>query len=125
MLTVSQTLPVFRIFDVGKAVSFYVDYLGFAVDWEHRFEPGMPAYMQVTLGGLSLHLSEHHGDCCPGGSVFVWTTGLDAYYETIRRKDYKYLRPGVEETFYGARCLKLLDPFGNKILLNEKIESAS
>ena len=125
MLTVSQTLPVFRIFDVDKAKSFYVDYLGFKIDWQHQFEPGMPTYMQVTLGDFSLHLSEHHGDCCPGGSVFVWMTGLDAYYATIKDKNYKYLRPGIQDEFYGARCLKLLDPFGNKILLNEKIESAS
>ena len=35
-----QTIPILRIFDPGKAKEFYVDYLGFAVDWEHRFEPG-------------------------------------------------------------------------------------
>jgi len=30
--------PVLRIFDVEKAKDFYFGFLGFSVDWEHRFE---------------------------------------------------------------------------------------
>ena len=40
--------------------------LGFRVDWEHRFRRAAPLYMQVSRDGLVLHLSEHHGDACPG-----------------------------------------------------------
>ena len=29
--------PILRIFDIAKAREFYLDFLGFAVDWEHRF----------------------------------------------------------------------------------------
>ena len=61
-----QTIPILRIFDEAKSKEFYVDYLGFAIDWEHRFEPGLPLYMQVSRDGLVLHLAGHHGDCCPG-----------------------------------------------------------
>jgi catechol 2,3-dioxygenase-like lactoylglutathione lyase family enzyme len=32
-------IPILRIFDEAKARAFYVDWLGFKVDWEHRFEP--------------------------------------------------------------------------------------
>ena len=49
-----------------KAREFYIEFLGFAVDWEHRFEGVAPVYMQVSRGNLVLHLSEHHGDACPG-----------------------------------------------------------
>ena len=52
---------VLRIFDEAKAKEFYVDFLGFKVDWEHRFEPSLPLYMQVSKGGCVLHLSGHHG----------------------------------------------------------------
>ncbi|WP_369374059.1 glyoxalase superfamily protein [Promicromonospora sp. Populi] len=31
-----------RIQDETYAREFYVDYLGFSVEWEHRFEPGLP-----------------------------------------------------------------------------------
>jgi catechol 2,3-dioxygenase-like lactoylglutathione lyase family enzyme len=45
-MEVLQTVPILRIFDVAKAREFYLDYLGFRSDWEHRFEPGLPLYMQ-------------------------------------------------------------------------------
>ena len=70
-----RTVPILRIFNVAKAKEFYVDFLGLQVDWEHRFEPGAPVDMQVSRGDV-LHLSEHHGDCSPGGCVCVKTTGL-------------------------------------------------
>lgn len=68
-VTFQRVIPILRIFDVDRAREFYVDHLGFVVDWEHRFEERLPLYMQVSRGGLVLHLSEHHGDGAPGSTV--------------------------------------------------------
>lgn len=120
-LTVTQTVPVLRIFDEAKAKEFYVGYLGFGVDWEHRFEPDFPLYMQVSLGGCFLHLSEHHGDACPGSTVFLRVQGLAAYYANLQAKGYRYLRPGLEKTERGTRFLQVIDPFGNQIRFDEAV----
>lgn len=120
-IEMQQTIPILRIFDVVKAREFYVDFLGFTIDWEHQFEPGFPLYMQITRAGLTLHLSEHHGDACPGSTVFVWMQGLDDFHREIIAREYGYLRPGIEHTSYGARCLQATDPFGNRIRFNERV----
>lgn len=120
-IEMQQTIPILRIFDVAKAREFYVDFLGFTVDWEHRFEPGLPLYMQVSRDGLTVHLSEHHGDACPGSTVFVWMQEIDQFHREITARQYGYLRPGVEQTFYGAKCMQVTDPFGNRIRFNERI----
>ena len=60
-LTIAPAIPVFRIFSVEKAREFYLDFLGFKVDFEHRFEPELPLFMQVSRGDCVLQLSEHHG----------------------------------------------------------------
>ncbi|MDB5520976.1 MAG: glyoxalase/bleomycin resistance/extradiol dioxygenase family protein, partial [Tardiphaga sp.] len=75
----SRIIPVFRIFDVAKAREFYLEFLGFAVVFEHRFEPGLPLYMRLALGEVVLDLSEHHGDCAPGAKVLIETAGLVEY----------------------------------------------
>jgi catechol 2,3-dioxygenase-like lactoylglutathione lyase family enzyme len=116
-----QTIPLLRIFDVEKAKQFYIDFLGFTLAWEHCFKENFPAYMQISRSGLTLHLSEHHGDCSPGSTVFVWMTGLDEFHQEITAKNYKYLHPGIETTFYDARCVEVLDPFGNRIRFNENL----
>ncbi len=60
-----QPTPILRMFDEAKAREFYVEFLEFKVDWEHRFAPDMPLYMQVSKGNCIIHLSEHHGDASP------------------------------------------------------------
>ena len=42
-------IPILRIFDEAKACEFYIDFLGFMIDFEHRFGDDFPLYMQVSL----------------------------------------------------------------------------
>jgi len=118
-ISFDRTIPVLRIFSVEKAYEFYVDYLGFTVDWEHRFEDSLPLYMQVSRDGFVLHLTEHHGDATPGSRAFIVTRGLEALHAELAEKDYPHLRPGIEETPWGARVLQVTDPFGNRLTFNE------
>jgi uncharacterized glyoxalase superfamily protein PhnB len=122
---VLQTVPILRIFSVEKAREFYLDFLGFTLDWEHRFDEKAPLYMQVSRAGCALHLSEHHGDCCPGSTVFVRVSGLDDYHREITAKGYGYLRPGVEKTFHDSKCMEVIDPFGNRIRFDESLDKAA
>src|SRR5262245_46104772 len=123
-LVVERTVPILRIFDVAKAKEFYVDYAGFKVDWEHRFSDDAPLYMQVSLGALVLHLSEHHGDACPGSAVRAEVTGVRSFHARLAAKKYRYYNPGIEQTPWGSTCVILLDPFGNRLMFDEKIAKA-
>ena len=49
-MQLGKVTPILRIFDEAKALEFYVDFLGFKVDWQHRFEADFPLYLQVSLG---------------------------------------------------------------------------
>jgi uncharacterized glyoxalase superfamily protein PhnB len=118
-LRFNQIIPILRIFDIAKAMEFYCDFLGFGVDWEHRYHPGMPLYAQISRAGMILHLSEHHGDASPGSTVFVWMRGIDAFHRELLGKKYGYSRPGLEATGYDARMFEVPDPFGNRIRFNE------
>jgi catechol 2,3-dioxygenase-like lactoylglutathione lyase family enzyme len=44
-----QAIPILRIFSVDKAKEFYLDFLGFKLDWEHRFGDNFPLYAQVPV----------------------------------------------------------------------------
>jgi hypothetical protein len=119
-----RNIPILRIFDVRKAKEFYIDWLGFKVDWEHQFEPNMPVYMGISKDGIEIHLSEHHGDACPGSSVFIICKDIKKYHAELTAKNYKYYKPGVEEAFYGALCMSVQDPFGNRLSFNEYMEKS-
>ena len=93
-----RVIPILRIFSIEKAKEFFVDYLGFKIDWEHRYEENMPLHMQVSRGNLVLHLSEHHGDGSPGANIRVEMTGVEDFQREIAAKNYRYFRPGIELT---------------------------
>jgi catechol 2,3-dioxygenase-like lactoylglutathione lyase family enzyme len=115
--------PILRIFDHAKTIEFYVDWLGFTIDWEHRFGPDAPVYLQISLGDVVLHLSEHHGDGTPGTRVFIDDyRGLRAFHEGLIAKKYKYNRPGINKPFYDEGALEMTvdDPFGNKLIFVER-----
>jgi len=114
-------IPILRIFDVTKAREFYVDYLGFTVDWEHRFEPDLPLYMQISSNGVRIHLSEHHGDCTPGSAIRIETLGIRDYHRQLQEKRYPYARPGLERQPWRSDEICVTDPFGNRIIFYETI----
>lgn len=39
-----EVIPILRVKDAAAAVAWY-ERLGFAKQWEHRFEPGFPAFV--------------------------------------------------------------------------------
>jgi len=111
-------IAILRIFDEALARDFYVEFLGFTIDFEHRFDGDAPLYKGVSLRGCKLHLSDHFGDASPGARVYIPTEGLGEYASRLRGKSYKHERPGPpEKTPWGTLELTLHDPFGNALPL--------
>lgn len=123
-MTLSKPVPILRMFDEAMAKEFYVDFLGFRVDWEHRFADGLPLYMQITLGDCVLHLSGHFGDACPGAAIRVAIADIDGYQQGLLAKQYKHARPGPAKLMpWGTRDLTITDPCGNKITFMQETGS--
>ena len=113
MTKLGRITPILRIFDEAKAREFYVDFLGFKVDWEHRFEPDSAALHASVEGRL------HHSSfgalwrrlalarTC--GSKFRASMSISS----TPRQAYKNSRPGIEDTPWGTREMTISDPFGN------------
>lgn len=119
-MKINQVIPLLRIFDGKKALEFYCDWLGFKIDWVHRFEENLPIYLQISKDGIVLHLTEHHGDCSPGAKVFVDCEGIREYRAELIAKNYSYNRPGLEEAPWNALIMEVTDPFSNRILFSER-----
>lgn len=114
-------VPILRIFDRAKALEFYVDYLGFGLDWEHGGpESHAPLYAQVTRGGAVLHLSEHHGDASPGGAALIPVADVTALHDELHARTYDFAHPGVRDEDWG-RVMVVVDPFNNRIVFHQPV----
>ena len=65
-------VPIFRAKDARETAKWYAR-LGFEVEGEHQFAPGMPYYLFLKRGDNLLHLSEHKGDARPDSDIFFPT----------------------------------------------------
>lgn len=112
----SGWVPVLRVEDARKSADFYVRSLGFEFDWEHRFADDFPAYVQVSRGPLTLHLSEHEGGGTTEADFFVRVPDVDTVYEVVVESG---VTPDSEPTDqeYGMRDFCVVDPDGNRITL--------
>ncbi|MEV5430744.1 glyoxalase superfamily protein [Streptomyces sp. NPDC052701] len=100
-----EAIPILRVSDAPAAVRWY-ERLGFAQRWEHRFEPGLPAFVEVARGRVRLFLSEHAGDARPGTLVYLRVADVDVVAAEF----------GVPvEDAPWAREIELCDPDGNRL----------
>ena len=111
---VTAVKPVFRIFSPEKAREFYLGFLGFSEVWTYAPTDG-PCYFEVARDGLALHLTEHHGDCTPGGLALVEVSDIDALHAEITARSYPFNRPGVDPAPWGGRVMETTDPFMNRL----------
>ena len=120
---IGSSIPVLRMFDERAAHAFYVDYLGFEIEWEHRFEenPRSPLYMQIRLGQAVIHLNGHATQDTPYAEVRIPVRGVQAYCNHLRAKEAKFPKPSVVDPRYAGRKtdMNLIDPFENYLVFWE------
>ena len=108
-------IPIFRSFDEAFAKAFYIYFLAFHLDWEHRFEPNTPLYMQLSNGACVLHLSEHFGDAAPGGHLRIEVEDVIGLCAALNEKKYRHARPHFQPMEWGSTDMTINDPFGNRL----------
>ncbi|MDX3934461.1 VOC family protein [Stenotrophomonas sp.] len=106
-------IPQLRMTDATVSVPFY-QRLGFAIDWEHRFAPDMPLFVQISREGQSVFLSEHAGDCEPGGAVYFRVPDVDALHAAFVAAGAPVFRPPADVP-WGGREMMVVDPDHNRL----------
>ncbi|MCE7864275.1 MAG: VOC family protein [Bacteroidetes bacterium CHB5] len=117
-----KAVPTFGISGYQAAINFYVSFLGFQIDWEHRFGPTEPVYMQISRNGLVLHLSENKR-FSQTAIVFIETRNLPEFHKELVAKSMARKLPDIEQTKWQTLQLEITDPFGNVLRFNESIQT--
>ncbi|GAC1471820.1 MAG: glyoxalase superfamily protein [Isosphaeraceae bacterium] len=116
-----KVVPALRITNYARSKAYYVEGLGFHVDWEHRFEPKFPVFLQVSRDGMLFYLSEHKGDCQVGGLLHLHVDDVDAWYEELRGRGV-VVKEAPSESLEGLRDMTVVDPDGNQIRIATRLK---
>ena len=110
-----RAYPILRIDDYEEAKSYYIEFLGFKIDFEWRHAEDFPVYMGVSRGGLALHLSEHLGEPAGRpGAVQLQVENVFDIYEELKSKKSDMTEEPIDQA-WGSTELKLMDPFENQL----------
>ena len=112
-----RVIPAFRITQYARSKAFYLEQLGFVLEWEHRFEPQFPVFMSVVRDGMRLYLSEHRGDCQVGGLVHFVIQDVDAWHLEFKERGVPVTEPPNNDL--GFRNMTVTDPDGNQLRFME------
>ena len=107
----TEVIPIMRVSDTGVAAQWYAR-LGFSVQFEHRFEPHLPAYVGIRRDGAQIHPAEHAGDARPGTLVYIW---VDAIHPIAAE-----FGVAVDDAPWG-REIHLTDPDHNRLRVAEPV----
>ena len=100
-----KVIPILRVEDAGVAIAWYKR-LGFEPTSVHRFEPGLPAFVTIERGPMTLFLSEHKGDARPDTLVYLAVADVNPLAREFR--------VNVEEAPWGYE-IELRDPDANRL----------
>jgi len=102
----ADLVPFLRAGDAYASAAWWAR-LGFEVEWEHRFAPGLPLFLALRRRDARLFLSEHQGDARPDGLLYLYVDDADA----VARE----FGAAAHDTEYGLREVALRDPDGNRV----------
>lgn len=80
-------------------------------------------YIEIARDECVLHLSEHHGDCCPGSAMRIEVDNIDELHADLGEKHFNHARPTLVETPWGTRDMSVMDPFGNRLTFTTAIST--
>ena len=108
-----ELVPILHVKDAQATARWYAR-LGFDVENEHRFAPGMPLYLFLRRGSNVLHLSEHRGDARPDTLMYFYVHNVDAIATEFGA--------ALHDQPW-AREVELTDPDGNRLRIGERKSS--
>lgn len=109
-----NVVPALRITDYESRKKFYVEGLGFHMEWEHRFRPDFPVFMSIRRDDMRIFLTQHSGDCQVGGLVHFYVDDADAWYREFIGRGITIENP-PDEDIPGTLMFTVTDLDGNQL----------
>jgi hypothetical protein len=117
-VSLEPAIAVVQIESATDAKKFYVDFLGFSVDWGwSEADDERSVYAQICRSGVTLHLSTHGADR-RSTELFIRMSGLTTLHAELSSKA-NAIPLTFRQTPDDRRELQVTDPFGNRLRFSE------
>ena len=117
--TFRNVIPILDVQDVDRALRFYVEELGFEIDFRYDEDPGN--YAGVRRDGVRLHMQWQHEDEFKAGAagrlrIRIAVDNPESLFQEYRDKGVVGEAIEVRHTPWGTREFGFRDPDGNGLI---------
>ena len=116
-------IPILRVKNAEKSMTYYKESLGFSIDWEHRYEEGYPLFVSISRDKTQLFLSEHEGDGKPETHIYIGVDSVDELYSELASSGVD-IRQKPENMPFGIRQMSVSDTDHNIIIFGTPIDKS-
>lgn len=120
MTTMTRVAPELRVHDLGKALEYYENKLGFEVVM--RMPEG--DYAIVERDDVALHLFQSEAGHPCSGSAHIFVTDLDTLFAELQTRQADITQEIVRQP-WGNRDFRVGDSAGNLLKFTEPLNSLS
>jgi len=117
-----EMFPILTTGDMGRALGFYRDLLGFQVSYQFPPE-GEPGYVALDLGQSHLGIGAGTDEAGPAPddgrfTLWVYADDCDAAVARLRTAGVQVLAEPADQP-WGERVARVLDPDGNLVIVGQ------
>ena len=112
-----KIVPVLGIDDGEVAKNFYIEKLGFELDFEWRHEPGFPAQIGIKYGDHYMHLSEHSKGH-QGSELYLFVNDIEDWAARAKANGVK-IEHGPDKMPWGNTEMLIIDPHRNALRFSQ------
>jgi len=122
MANIQVAIPLLHVSNVGRAVDFYTNKLGFALQFVNGRGPGLadPCYCGVARDGVWIHLSSNSGDGVAGAATLLVVDDVDALHAEFAAKGAPVHPDHPLEQTWRTRESFFRDPDGNSLCFQQR-----
>jgi catechol 2,3-dioxygenase-like lactoylglutathione lyase family enzyme len=127
-MAVKKVVPIMKVTDIDRAISFYCSTIGFAMDFRYSVGQDGPTYVGVSFDGSQLHLSTFAGDGVAGAAAYVYVDDVDSLCRSMLQAGLNTpgnpaspVEQGPVDQTWGMREFYVRDPDGNTLRFGSPI----
>jgi uncharacterized glyoxalase superfamily protein PhnB len=114
-----DVIPILDVRDINKALAYYVEKLGFLVEFQYQQDPSN--YAGVYRDDVYLHMQWQHEDEFKKGTAGrlrfrILITNPDELYQEFKKQGVLNDNIEIKNTAWGTREFSFRDPDGNGLI---------
>ena len=113
MIQGQRSMPILPAKDIGEAIAFYTDGLGFTLAGIQKNQDGTDRLAIVQMDHVTLGLlASERATASQEWAAYLYVADISAFVDQIQGNGVRVIR-GPEDSFYHCKEVEVEDPCGN------------